>query len=215
MSWICENCSSFNEDLTTECFICGHIRSRKDILIEKRAQREVKVQQIIKSVDNVLNTVLKAIFLSATILSAILLGLLIVPKAINGRLGDVMENLIMIAEYAIFNVILLFEHIINIFKYNFGNNFIVFIGNVVKVFSGVGFQLSFKWSAWVREIFIVAIYNIAALFENFGFCIGLLWGTLTYLWGSIKASFLCVLRGASKIISNVTKLIEFFKAKFN
>ncbi len=43
MSWICENCSSVNEDDSdTVCFVCGEERTKKSVRKEAKAKREIK-----------------------------------------------------------------------------------------------------------------------------------------------------------------------------
>ena len=71
MSWICEICSSFNEDSITECFVCGQARSKESIRLEKRERREIKTKKVFSNIEKVSNITLKTIFLIATLLCSI------------------------------------------------------------------------------------------------------------------------------------------------
>ena len=215
MSWICDICSSANEDSTTECFVCGQARSRESILLERRERRERKTKKIFTSVDKSSNIILKTIFILATVLSATLISILIIKKAINGELGDIIECLIALGNNCVSSFTELFLQIGNVFESYFGENFLNTFDNLAVVFSGAGQQFVVKWERYSEVIFKPSGDNIAGIFKNLALCLGILWGNIVGLWTILKVFFECVFNNGTRFGSNTTSLIDFFKSKFN
>lgn len=215
MSWICDICSSANEDSTTECFVCGQARSRESILLERRERRERKTKKIFTSVDKASNIIFKTIFIIATVFCAILTSILIIKKATNGDMGDIIDCLISLGNNGISNFTGLFSQIGNLFEIYFGKNILSTFDNISVVFGGIGAQFVSKWKQYSEVIFQPIGEKFSGFFNNIAFCMGILWGNLVGLWTIIKLLFEYAVNSGKKFGANVTTLIDFFKSKFS
>lgn len=215
MSWICDICSSANEDSMTECFVCGQARSVESIRLERRERRGRAIKNVFKDIDKVSNIILKTMFILTTILCSILTSILIIQKAKNGELGDIVECLIALGNNGGSSVNRLFFQIANVFGHYFGGNVLSVLDNIPVVFTELGKQFIVKWESYSEVIFKPSGDNIAGLFKNLSFCMGILWGNVVALWTILKLLFKHIVNNGKKIGSNVSSLIGFFKSKFN
>lgn len=106
MSWLCEICSTINEDDNTECFVCGHERSKESYREARRAKRQVIYNMIG-------NFLISKVFLGIKILLICLSVMLFAGALISIIANDVYESFPG-------NALRVWDHICN----NVGVNFI-------------------------------------------------------------------------------------------
>ena len=110
MAWICEACSSNNEDRSRECFVCGTRRSMRAI---RRAKREARHRKFI----DVSAGIIKGVLIGATvqlITAAALFGgagiFLLAKQMIEGEASLLLVDLFKILRHAWGNVADILPH---------------------------------------------------------------------------------------------------------
>lgn len=115
MSWICDYCSTANDDRDTECFVCGRERSKKSILEAKRAAQEERTKRVNEMIYKSTTIVGRVMCFSSITLFSVIAIILLCLKIQNSSLGDLIHSGIAIAD-------------------NIGDNFkLLFSVNVVSV----------------------------------------------------------------------------------
>ena len=72
MSWICDYCSTANEDRDTECFVCCRERSKESIRAAKRAAREERTKRINEAIYKGITITGKVMFFSSIVLFSVI-----------------------------------------------------------------------------------------------------------------------------------------------
>ena len=109
MSWICDYCSTANEDRDTECFVCGRERSKESIREAKRAAREERTKRINEVVYKSTTITGKVMCFSSIVLFSVIALIVLYLKMQSGSLGDLVYTGIAIAENIGENFKLLFN----------------------------------------------------------------------------------------------------------
>lgn len=176
MSWICEICSSANEDYCRECFVCGQVRSKESFRKERRNKREKSLSAVFNKTDRVAGIALKTIFIVALVLCIAVLTCIVIKKIVNGNFGGVWENFQILISKCSYNATRLFLCASDLFGIRFGVTFGYFYQNVTTVFGGILPQIGFALETFFQSI-IVPIYNkfavvVTNLVSLFGFAFG-------------------------------------------
>lgn len=156
MSWICDYCSTANEDCDTECFVCGCERSKESIREAKRIVLEERTKRINEVIYNSTTITGKVMCFSSIVLFSVIALIILYLKMRNGLLGDL--------AYA---VIAIFENIGENFKSLFSVNVkiiaIQFIDSLVKT---VGENYGVIWLHALNTIQNSSECIITELFVN-------------------------------------------------
>lgn len=158
MSWICEICSSANEDFSRECFVCGQVRARESFIAGRRERREKTTNTVFRKVDRIASIVLKIVFFVALALCVGCLLFWAGKKIINGNIGEAWESLDAFWRNSSYNVMQLFSRINDFVGRYCGDAFGRLYENVSTVFAGVLPQIGFKFENYFESI-IVPMYN--------------------------------------------------------
>ena len=131
MSWICDYCSTANEDHDTECFVCGRERSKESIMEAKRAAREERMRHIHEVIYKSTTITGKVLCVSSIVLFSVISLIVLYVRMRSGLLGDLVyvgiaivenvgENLAMLYQ---FNVRDIFLGLLDSAAENIGDNF--------------------------------------------------------------------------------------------
>ena len=119
MSWICDYCSTTNEDHNTECFVCGKSRSKESIREAKRIAREERSRTVNAEIYQKTTRAGKIVCFSSIALFCAITLILITLKMRNDFVGDLIYSGIAVIE-------------------NFGQNFAFLFGvNFVSIFKHI------------------------------------------------------------------------------
>ena len=88
MSWICDYCSTLNDDSVTECFVCETPRSKESIREAKRAEREERSKRINIILYNSTTVTGKVLCFSSIVLFSVIALIILFLKMKNGLLND-------------------------------------------------------------------------------------------------------------------------------
>lgn len=88
MNWICDYCSTSNENEIKECFVCGRSRSEASILESRRKQREHEIEKINSYLYRTIFSRIKYIFLTLIIVSVILISILGTILVVNETIDE-------------------------------------------------------------------------------------------------------------------------------
>lgn len=98
MNWICDCCSSVNEERETECFVCGTPRSAASIREAARRAREERRENRLRTACKYLSGTGKVLFIAAVSVLALTFLLILFFKVKDGELGDIVYALIAVAK---------------------------------------------------------------------------------------------------------------------
>ena len=109
MSWICDYCSTANEDHDTECFVCGRERSMESIREATRIAREERTKRINEIIYKSATITGKVLCFSSIVLFSVIALIVLFLKMQSGSLGDLFDIGIVIFENIGENFKLLFN----------------------------------------------------------------------------------------------------------
>lgn len=104
MNWICDCCSSVNEERETECFVCGEPRSAAAVREAKRRAREEKLEARLRAMHTYLTITGRVLFVSSASVLSLAILVALVLKVRNGSMGDIVYAFIAVAKQAGENV---------------------------------------------------------------------------------------------------------------
>ncbi len=94
MSWICEYCSTYNEDSVSECFVCGQARSEASLREAKRRQKEEREERVGALIYKWSMIVTRTLFISSTVLFSLFALIIVVMKLMSGDINDIANAII-------------------------------------------------------------------------------------------------------------------------
>lgn len=170
MSWICENCSTVNEDSMSLCFVCGTKRSEEQILEAKRIVREEKTNRVNTIIYNVVTITGKVLFFSSIALFSVVLLIVLFLRMRNGELDDLIQNGIDIFFNGAENFELLFCVNFDTVMEHFGKVHLSSISeNFEEIWSRNTDILSMKFESIITELFVnknIKYETMAYTFEH-------------------------------------------------
>lgn len=99
MSWVCDFCSSSNDDSVVECFVCGQRRSEASIQEARRRAREEKERRVMEKILKYSSQTSKILFIVSVSVSTLTTTLMLVLMMINGNLSTIIESGIAIGKH--------------------------------------------------------------------------------------------------------------------
>lgn len=163
MSWICDTCSTANEDHDRECFVCGEARSAESIREAERAEREARAERRSSTIYKCATVTGKVLFFSSIALFSVVALILLFLKMRNGAISDIVFVLFTIVENVVDQFMSLFGVNIVFLFTQLGDSPIKHLGrNFVEVFSQMGSTLYEGFRCVVTEMFV----NRSDKFEN-------------------------------------------------
>lgn len=99
MSWVCDFCSSSNDDSSVECFVCGQHRSEASIREARRRAKEEKERAMSEKIFKYSSRISQILFITSLSISAIMATLMLVLMAINGNLSMPVESGVLIVRH--------------------------------------------------------------------------------------------------------------------
>lgn len=88
MSWVCDNCSTINEEHDTTCFVCDEPRSIESIREAKRVVREAKIEKAMEAMYKSTTICGKAMFIISVSVFFIVAIILVAQRIINGDFNE-------------------------------------------------------------------------------------------------------------------------------
>lgn len=206
MGWICEICSTANEDTTTECFVCGQARSRESIREARSEERRKSKERTVGIFGKGGWIALHVVFICAASLCLLAFGTLIVLKGIDGRLGELFDCLLFAGKELVYNLRLFGIAFLELFSSFFGQNALYLWENFTGVFETVFFNVKEKAEMYTELLSVPAVENVKGLFKNIAAMAVLVWGNLVVLYKVIKALI-------KAVIGNVKDTFKSIKTK--
>ncbi len=108
MSWICDYCSTSNEDSSTECFVCGESRSEASLREARARLHEERVEKFNKLFYKWSMGISRTIFIASTISFTVAALIIIVMKLMNGSIDDFVNAIIQTGAHVGNNIALTF-----------------------------------------------------------------------------------------------------------
>lgn len=164
MSWVCEYCSSANEESRTDCFVCGNPRSAASIRAAKRETRKKHAERAGRRLWRSVNVGGRVAFYASLTLFTVMTVLTIVMKINDMALDDLADMIALMAVHVGTNIKGLFV------GKGDGNSFTLvfeelFVGRSTK-FAAVGNRIAGLWDC------------AGAAFRSLGQTVSLLWGQI-------------------------------------
>lgn len=179
MSWICENCSSVNEDSAKTCFVCGCKKPKK---VKRSSRHSAGVTPPARPMLSKGEKVYRAILI--TLLTMLILGMIatavfavlsIITLVQNGQILNLITNLLT-----------LFERLIGCLASLFNNGQIVaFVDLVVK-------KIVNLFSFSIGDLFTHLWDKIMDIWQNIISFFSLLGGKFTSLYQNVVAFFTAI-----------------------
>ena len=91
MSWVCEYCSSANDESQRECFVCGNSRSAASIRAAKRERRAERATCVGRRVWRGINIGGRVLFYASIALLTVMAGVIIATKINDRALDDLSD----------------------------------------------------------------------------------------------------------------------------
>lgn len=219
MSWICEYCSTVNEDSDTHCFVCDSERSRESVLEARREERETRrverettrrvsrdtrrvardTRRVARSsrvaageiiIYRIANITGKVLCLGSIIVFLVFALIALFLRMSSGSLDDIIYNLWAMLTNMFDNFCLMFYKNIRIMINRvLGNNLGALLDNFVYVF---------KSKEWKYELLGDNIEEIANRFYDF----------VVRLFGLLSMFFTSLFDRIRVIIENIGSIIE-------
>lgn len=89
MSWVCDFCSTCNEEKTLECFVCGQPRSAESIREGKERLKAERFVRFNKFIFDVVYSKLKIVFASSIAVASVVTIVWLIIKITHGNLDDI------------------------------------------------------------------------------------------------------------------------------
>ncbi len=157
MSWVCEYCSTSNDDHDTVCFVCGKERSVESIREAKRIAAEEKSEHICEITYKCATLVGKIFFILTIVLFSVMILVLLFQKMRSGTLDDVLSNGIVLGENIAENFKLIYSENISSIMVQIGNSPVYNVSNNAKA----------MWSSMIDD-FNSLFESILTLVNNIG-----------------------------------------------
>lgn len=178
MSWICDYCSTANDEELRECFVCGVARSAESIREAKRRLREEHFKKISASTYKWLMLIAKTLFTASTATFVIVFLIMTILKLTNGEVDDFASAIVGVGENAFENLKgSFYENFLNIGNHLSHSSILDMPSNFETIFAYIGVNTK----AWAEIIGIcfsekmnIATISFVSIFET-------LWGKCT--WG--------------------------------
>lgn len=215
MSWICDYCSTANEDCDTECFVCGRERSKESILEAKRAAQEERTKHINEVIYKSATITGKVMCFSSIALFSVIAIILLYLKIQNASLGDLIYSGIAIADNIGNNFKLLFSaNVVSIATQLFHSIVINTGKNIEEICMYTAYTLQSNGECIVFELFVNRNVKYEAFSQTFVILIDSFIGALKLWWTVI--SLLVVNSGEiiGSIVNNVEEIVKKVKEPF-
>lgn len=141
MAWICENCSTANENKDRICFVCETPRSKASLMAEKAEERRKHEEAVLRILNKNINKVVKIsgiVVRLAESLGIILVLALLIMRIKDGYVSDIVPSLVSILSFIILKAGLIWKNVCSIAV-------TIFTGFVLKVHvSHLGFVFAEK-----------------------------------------------------------------------
>ena len=108
MSWICEYCSTVNDEDCIQCFVCEKERSKESIEAANQIKREERIRRINTTIYTSTSILGRILCISSIVLFSIVALVALIFKMKNGAIGDIVSSSISIIENVGKNFKLLF-----------------------------------------------------------------------------------------------------------
>ena len=221
MSWICDYCSTANEDRDTECFVCCRERSKESIRAAKRAAREERNKRINEAIYKGITITGKVMFFSSIVLFSVIALIVLCLKMKNGLLGDLVYTVIVIIENVGDNFKLLFNvnikaiatQLLDSPLKNIGSNsktICLYVLNTIQnngkcVITELFVNRSVKYETFFQK-FILLKDKIVGVFQ-------LWWYVISLLAVNIRENISSVVYNAKEIVQGIKEIFMNLKNK--
>lgn len=215
MSWICEYCSTTNENRDKKCFVCGTERSKESIQEAKRAVREKRARQTHAIIYKSATITAKVLCVSSIVLFSIIAVIILYLKMKNGSLGDLLDVGFAITKNIGENFRLLFVENIRLMVIRLLNSPIMYIGsNFETVCFHMLHILQSNIEGITSELFVyrsikyeAAIQRLVLLKDTIVEAFQLWWTEMVLLIGNIRDNIVST-------VKNVEEMLQKFKESF-
>lgn len=210
MSWICDYCSTANDDRSKQCFVCGKERSKESIREANRA----KITQTLQRICKITIKAGKISFFSSVALFSILFLITFVIKVRVGSIGDFLKVGSSLLGIAALNIKELFgDNLIYLFQQSVWPNFVI----LGKNFAEGLFETAILDN--LGYIPIVAVFekfkgNLWTLFGNLVSSVSKIGVTLMAFWQIICSSIAFFKEKLFGVLGNFDEMVQNIKNKF-
>lgn len=99
LSWICDICSSSNDDSSVECFVCGQHRSEASIKEAKQRAKEEKRKNKVERIFKYSSKIAQVMFIASISISTLFATIMLIVLTVNGNLSLIISNIVTIGKH--------------------------------------------------------------------------------------------------------------------
>lgn len=215
MSWICDYCSTANEDRDTECFVCGRERSKESIREAKRAAREERTKRINEVIYKSTTITGKVLCFSTIVLFSVIALIVLYFKMQSGSLGDLVYTGIAIVENIGENFKLLFnvnvesiaEQLLDSPLKNIGTNYEIMRSHAINTLQNNG-------ECIITELFVNRSVKYETFAQKFVLLKDSIVGAFQLWWTVISLLAANIGENVNSVVYNAEKIVEKVKEPF-
>ena len=215
MSWICDYCSTANEDRDKECFVCGRERSKESIREAKRAAREERTKRINEVVYKSTTITGKVMCFSSIVLFSVIALIVLYLKMQSGSLGDLVYTGIAIVKNVWENMKLLFRVNVEVIAMQLLDSPLKNIGANSEAMSSAALNVLQNNSKYIMtELFVNRSEKYEIFTQKFGLLKDAIVGAIQSWWAVISLLVANIGENISSVTYNAEEIVRKIKEPF-